>query len=148
MNVISKELVILSYRQTVGEKGQVRGKKEKNRKKKEPCDNVLKGTTWSECSFYFFNPFISHNPHWNFTALSVPAVGAGGCPALLLAHNRKPTAEPCSGETSHWGMGSGAFLSADTRWPQCRKKERTLADPSQKNIITKHILVVVLVPIF
>lgn len=45
MNVISKELVILSYRQTVGEKGQVRGKKEKNRKKKEPCDNVLKGTT-------------------------------------------------------------------------------------------------------
>jgi len=34
MNVISKELVILSYRQTVGEKGQVRGKKEKNRRKK------------------------------------------------------------------------------------------------------------------
>lgn len=33
MNVISKELVILSYRQTVGEKGQVRGKKEKKKKK-------------------------------------------------------------------------------------------------------------------
>lgn len=37
MNIISKELVILSYRQTVREKGQVRKKK-----KKELCDNVLK----------------------------------------------------------------------------------------------------------
>lgn len=36
MNIISKELVILSYRQTVREKGQVR------KKKKELCDNVLK----------------------------------------------------------------------------------------------------------
>lgn len=34
MNVISKELVILSYRQTVGEKGQVRGKKEKKKERK------------------------------------------------------------------------------------------------------------------
>lgn len=39
MNIISKELVILSYRQTVREKGQVRKKK---KKKKELCDNVLK----------------------------------------------------------------------------------------------------------
>lgn len=113
--------------------------------------------------FSFFNPFILHNPHGNFTARSVFTVSAGGWHVTLLVYGYgswcKNLQLSLAVVENHrflcfWEMGSHKFVKSlladtdDQYIEKKKKKEKMLADQACKNIIAKHILVTVLVACF